>query len=90
MHEQFKMAHDVIDVVDRTNKKICVNLMQYSLEQPESSYAHVRLFAKKNEDQRFQQIFYVNYKLEEFIYLLDVMISVYDIVFTNKLISNVL
>ena len=44
----------------------------------------VRLFARRKEDEKFQQIFYVKYKLGEFIYLLDIIISVCDKIFTNK------
>ena len=90
MDEQLKLAQKVVDVVDRTNRKICVTLLRYNVDKPESSYAQVRLFARKNEDEKFQQVVYVNYKLEEFIYLLDVMISVYDKVITNQPICDVL
>ena len=89
MDEQLKLAHTVVDVVDRTNRKICVTLLRYNVDKPESSYAQVRLFARKKEDEKFQKIVYVNYKLEEFIYLLDVMNSVYDNVITNQPICNV-
>ena len=67
-----------------------MTLLRYNVDKPESSYAQVRLFARKKEDEKFQQVVYVNYKLEEFIYLLDVMNSVYDKVFTNQPIRNVL
>ena len=90
MDEQLKLAHNVVDVVDRTNRKICVTLLRYNVDEPESSYAQARLFARKKEDEKFQQVVYVNYKLEEFIYLLDVMNSVYDKVITNQHICNVL
>ena len=90
MDEQLKLAHKVVDTVDRANKKICVTLLRYNVDKPETSYAEVRLFEKKKEDQKFQQVVYVNYKLEELIYLLDVMNSVYDEVFTNQRICIVL
>ena len=90
MEEQLKLAHKVVDVVDRANRKICVSLLRYNVDKPENSYAQVRLFARKKEDEKFQQVVYVNYKLEEFIYLLDVMNSVYDKVITNQPICNVL
>ena len=90
MEEQLKLAHKVVDVVDRANRKVCVTLLRYNVDKPESSYAQVRLFVRKKEDEKFQQIVYVNYKLEEFIYLLDVMNSVYDKVITNQPICNVL
>ena len=90
MDEQLKLAPKVVDVVDRANRKICVTLLRYSVDKSESSYAQVRLFARKKEDEKFQQIVYVKYKLEEFFYLLDVMNSVYDKVITNQPICNVL
>ena len=67
MDEQIKLAHKVNDVVDRANRKICVTLLRYNVDKPECSHAQVRLFARKKEDERFQQVVYVNYKLEEFI-----------------------
>ena len=74
--EQLKLAHKVVDVVDRANRKICVTLLRYNVDKPESSYAQVQLFVGKMEDEKFQQVVHVNFKLEEFIYLLDVMVSV--------------
>ena len=53
MDEQLKLAHKVVDVVDGANRKICVTLLRYSVDKPESSYAKVRLFARKNEDEKF-------------------------------------
>ena len=76
MDEQLKLAQKVVDVVDRTNRKICVTLLRYNVDEPESSYAQDRLFARKKEDEKFHQVVVVNYKIEEVIYLLDVMNSV--------------
>ena len=90
MDEQLKLAHKVVDVVDRANRKICVTLLRYNVDKPESSYAQVRLLARKKEDDMFQQVVYVNYKLEKFIDLLDVKNSVDDKVITNQPICNVL
>ena len=89
MKEQLKLAHKVVDVVDRANKGICVTLLRYKVDKPESSYAQVRLFARKKEDEKFQKAVYVIYTLEEFIFLTDVMNSGYDKVFTNQPIYNV-
>ena len=88
--EQLKLAHKVVDVVDRLNKRICVTQLQYSADNPECSYAQVRLFPKKKEDENFQQIVFVNSKLENFFGLLDVMKSVYDKIIANKPFFNVL
>ena len=90
MDEQLKLAHKVVDVVDRANKKICVTLLRYNVDKPESPYAQALLFSRKKEDEKFQQVVYVNYKLEEFIYLLDVMNSVYHKGVTNQPICKVL
>ena len=90
MEEQLKLAHKVIDVVDRPNRRICVTLLRYKADNPETSFALGRLFGRKKEDETFQQIVYVNYKLDEFVQLLDVMNSVYDKIIPNQPICNVL
>ena len=90
MEKQLKLVHKVIDVVDRPNRRICVTLLRYKVDNPETSYAQVRLFGRKKEEEKFQQIVYVNYKLDELVYLLDVMKSVYDKVIGNQPICNVL
>ena len=88
--EQLKLVHKVIGVVDRSNGRICVTLLRYKVDNPDTSYAQVRLFGRKKEEEKFHQIVYVNYKIDEFIYLLDVMHSVYDKVIANQPICNVL
>ena len=84
MDEQLKLAHKVVDVMDRANRMICVTLLRYNVDQLESSYERVRLFARKKEDEKFQEVVYENYKLEEIIYLLDVLNSVCDKDITNQ------
>ena len=37
--EQLKVAQNVIDVVDRANRKICVTLLRYNVDKPDSSCA---------------------------------------------------
>ena len=90
MYEQLKLTQKVLDVVDRANRKIFLTLLQYNVENPESSYVQVRLFAMKEEEEKFQQVVYVKYKLEEIIYSLDLMNSVYDKGITNQPICNFL
>ena len=90
MEEQLKLVHKVIDVVDRPNRTICVTLLRYKADNPETSYAQARLFGRKKEEEKFQQIVYVNYRPDEFVYLLDVMNSVYDKVNAKQPICNVL
>ena len=83
MVEQLKLVHKVIDVVDCPNRTICVTILRYRPDNSETSYAQVRLIGRKKEDEKVQQILYANYKLDEFLYLLDVMNSVYDKVIAN-------
>ena len=90
MDEQLKLSHKVVDVVDRANGETCVTLLRYNVDKPESSYAEVRLFARKKEDEKFQQVVFVKYELEDLIDLLDIMNTVYDKVITNQPICNVL
>ena len=90
MEEQLQLVHKVIDVVDRPNRRICVTVLRYKVDNPETSYAHVRLFEWKKEEEKFQRLVYVNYELDEFVYLPDVMNSVYDKVIANQPICNVL
>ena len=90
MKEQLKLSHKVVEVVDRPHRKICVTMLRYNVETPETSCAQVRLFGGKNNEEKFNQIVYVNYKLDDFIYLLDVMNSVYDKIIANEFLWNVL
>ena len=90
MEEQLKLPHNVVDEVDWAIRYICLTLLRYNVDKPECSYAQVRLFARKKEDEKFQQVVYVDYKPEDFIYLLDVMKSVYDKVINNQPVCNVL
>ena len=90
MEEQLKLTHKVVEVVDRPHRKICMTMLRYNVEKPEISYVQVRLFGRRKDEEKFNQIVYVNYKLEEFVYLLDVINCVYDKVFANEPLCNVL
>ena len=90
MDEQLKLVHKVVDVVDRPKRRICVTLLRCKVDNPDTSYAQVHLFGWKVEEEKVQQIVYFNYKLDEFLYLLGVMNSVYDKVIANQAICNVL
>ena len=47
MEEQLKFVHKVIDIVDRSNRRICLALLRYKVDNPETSYAQVHLFGLK-------------------------------------------
>ena len=65
MEDQLKLVHKVIDVVDRPNKRTCVTFLRYMLDKPETSFAQIRLFGWKKEEEEIQQIVCANYKLDE-------------------------
>ena len=64
--------------------------MRKNLDIPKSPIAQVRTFARKKEGEKFQQVVFVNFKLEQFISLLDVMMLVYDKRISNKPICIIL
>ena len=88
MEELLKFTHKVVEVVDRPHRKICVTMLRYNVGKPETSYVQVRLFGRRKDEEKFNQIVHVNYKLEFF--LRDVMNSVYDKVIANEPLCNVL
>ena len=67
MEEQLKLVDKVIDVEGCPNRTIFVTLLRYQADNPETSYAQVRLWGQKKDEEKFQQIVYVNYKLDEFV-----------------------
>ena len=57
LDEQLKLAHKVIDVMDRGNRKISVALLQYLAEGLESSYAQVRILQTRKRTRIFNELF---------------------------------
>ena len=86
--EQLKLAQKFVDVMDWANRMFCETQLRYSVDKPDSSHVQVRILARKNENETFQSA-YVIYKLQEFIYLLHKMDSVYDMFIANKPICYV-
>ena len=66
-----------------------MTLLQYNVDNVENSDAQNRLFGRNEEDEMFQQIVFVNSKLEELFYLI-VLSSVYGEVKTIEHIWNAL
>ena len=56
MKEQLKLVHKVIDLVDHPKRRIFVTLLRYKADNPDTSYAQVRLFESKTEQEKFQAI----------------------------------
>ena len=90
IEEQLNLTHKVVKIVDRPHRKICVTMLCYNVEKAETSYFQVRLFGRRKDRENFNQFVFVNYKLDEYIYLLDVMKSVNDKVIANGPLYNVL
>ena len=89
MEEQLKLTHKVIEIVDRPHRKICVTMLRYIVQKPETSNVQVGLFGRRGDKEKFNQNIHVNYKIDDFIYLPDVMNSVYDKVIANERHFNV-
>ena len=54
--EQLKHVHKVIEVAEGAKRKVCVTLLRYKEDKPETSYAQVRIFTRKTEEENFQQL----------------------------------
>ena len=91
MNEQLKVAHKVVDVVDRSNGKIFVTLLRYSVDKPEtkSFYAQVQFFQGRKRTRSFSKLSMWNINFNNW-FPSDVMNSGYDNIIRNKRISNVL
>ena len=56
MNGHLKPTHRVIDVVYRANRKVLATLLWSNVDKPECFYAQCRLFARKKEDEEYQQV----------------------------------
>ena len=57
MEEQLKLIHKVVEVVDRSHRKICVTIGHYKVEKPETSYNQVRLFVRRKDEKKSTKLF---------------------------------
>ena len=69
MEEQLKLTHKVVLVVDRPHREICVTMLRYNVEKPETSYVQLRLFGRRKDEEKFNQIWTTNL-MSVFIYLM--------------------
>ena len=77
-------------IYNRPHRKICVTMLRYNVEKPETSYVQVRLFGRKEDEEKVNQNVFVNCKLDILIFLLDITNSVYDKVIASEPPCNVL
>ena len=52
MEEQLKLTHKNVEVVDWPHRKICVTILCYNVEKPETSYVQVRLFGGRKDEEK--------------------------------------
>ena len=52
MEEQLKLTHKFVEIVDRPHRKICVTMLRYNVEKPETSYVQVRLFGRRMDEKK--------------------------------------
>ena len=60
IEEQLKLTHKVVEVVDRSPRRICVTMLRYNVGTPEISYVQVRLFGRRKDEENLNQNVYVN------------------------------
>ena len=83
LEEHFKLTHKVIDVMDQKKRgDLCYSAAVQCGKAKEFICSSSKVCNEEGRDS--SRIVYVNYKLDEFIFLLDVMNSVYDKVITIK------
>ena len=56
MEEQLKLPHKVFEVVDCPRRRICLTLLRYKADKPETSYSQVGLFGRKKEEENFSKL----------------------------------
>ena len=56
IEEQLKHGHKVIEIAEGAKRKVCVTLLHYKEDNPETSYAQIRLFTRMTEEENFQQL----------------------------------
>ena len=89
LDEQLKHVQKAITIVDRPKRKIIATMKKYCMDKPESTYVQLRLFTRNSEHDKFQQLVFVNYKYDEYLYLLDVITSISDQVLSNQSLCNI-
>ena len=76
--EQLKHVQKAITIVDRPRNKMFATMKKYCMDELESTYVQLRLLTRNSEHDKFQQLVFVNYKYDEFLYLLDNITSISD------------
>ena len=89
MDEQIKHSQKAITIVDRPKRKIFATMKKYCMDKPKSTFVQLRLLRRNSEHDKFQQLVFVNYNYDEYLYLLDVITSISDQVLSNQSLCNI-
>ena len=89
LDEQLKHIQKAITIVERPKRKIIATMKKHCMDKPETTYVQLRLFTRNSEHDKLQQLVLVNYKYDEFLYLLDVITSIADQVLSNQSLCNI-
>ena len=58
--EQIKLAHKAVHIVYRSNRKTCLRLLRYNVDEPEILYAQFRIIVRRKENEKNQRVAYVD------------------------------
>ena len=89
LDEKLKDVQKAMTIVDRPKRKIIATKKKYCMDKPASTYVQLRLFTRNSEHDKFQQLVFVNYKYDEFLYLLDIINSISDQMLSNESLCNI-
>ena len=78
LDEKLKHHQKAITIVVRPKEKIFATMKKYCIDKPEITYVQLRLFTRNSEHDKFQQLVFVTYKYDDYLYLLDVITSLSD------------
>ena len=89
LDEQLKHVQKGITIVDRPKRKIIATMKKNNIDKPENTYVQLRVFTRNGEHHKFQQLVFVSYEYDEFLYLLDFITYLSDQVLSNQSVCNI-
>ena len=89
LDEQLKHVQKFITILDRPKGKVIATVKKNYRDKPGSTYVQFRFFTRISEYDKFQQLVFVNYYYDEFLYLLDVITSISNQVLWNQSLCNI-
>ena len=89
LNKQLKLVQKAITVVNPHKRKTFATIKKYCMDKPESTYVQIRLFTRISEHDKFQQLLFVRYKYDEFLFLSDVYTSLSEQVLSNQSLGNI-